>query len=217
MPAATAALPRPATPDRHLSLARRARLLSWLGLVWIGAEGAVSIIAGLTAGSVALLGFGVDSAIEAIASLVVIWRFTGARIRSELAERRAQKLVAAQFFLLAPYVGLAALQALVTGHRAEPTWLGIGLAATSAIGMPLLGAAKRRVGEQVGSLATRGEGMQNVLCGLLAGALLVGLLGNALAGLWWLDPIVALLIAAVAMREGLRGWRGEQTCACVAG
>ncbi len=197
-------------------LARRARLLSWLGLVWIGAEGAVAIGAGLAAGSVALIGFGVDSAIEAFASLVVIWRFTGSRIRSDAAERRAQKLVAAQFFVLAPYVGLAALEALITGERADPTWLGIGLAATSAAGMPLLGLAKRRVGEQIGSLATRGEGMQNVLCGLLAAALLIGLLGNALAGLWWLDPIVALLIAAVALREGLDAWRGEATCACAA-
>jgi divalent metal cation (Fe/Co/Zn/Cd) transporter len=189
-------------------------MLSWLGLAWIGAEGAVAVGAGLAAGSVALIGFGVDSAIEALASLVVIWRFTGSRIRSQVAERRAQKLVAAQFFLLAPYVAVAAIEALVTGERADPTWLGIGLAATSAAGMPLLGIAKRRLGEQLGSLATRGEGMQNVLCGLLAGALLIGLLGNAIAGLWWLDPIVALLIAAVALREGLGAWRGEQTCAC---
>jgi divalent metal cation (Fe/Co/Zn/Cd) transporter len=181
--------------------------------VWIGAEGAVAIAAGLAAGSVALIGFGVDSAIEAMASLVIIWRFTGSRLLSATAERRAQRLVALQFFVLAPYVGFEALHALIDGARPEVSWLGIALAATSAVGMPLLGQAKRRVGEQLGSLATRGEGMQNVLCGILALALLIGLVGNAAAGLWWLDPAVALGIAAVAVHEGRRAWRGE-ACGC---
>ena len=222
MASAGVALPRtphaadpgaPLTPDRHAALARRARRLSWLGLVWIGAEGVVAIAAGLAAGSVALIGFGIDSAIEGFASLVIIWRFTGSRLLSSAAERRAQRLVAAQFFLLAPYVAVEAVLALVGGHRPDPTWIGIFLAATSAVGMPLLGAAKRRVGEQLGSAATRGEGMQNVLCGMLAGALLVGLLANALLGAWWLDSVVALLIAGVAVREGMQAWRGDG-CAC---
>jgi divalent metal cation (Fe/Co/Zn/Cd) transporter len=218
--AATAVIPAPgvAAPHpspRHLALARRARMLSWLGLVWIGAEGAVAIAAGITAGSVALIGFGVDSAIEALASLVIIWRFTGSRLLSATAERRAQRLVAAQFFLLAPYLGIEAVHALTEGARPDASWVGIGLAATSAAGMPLLGMAKRRVGEQLGSLATRGEGMQNVLCGVLALALLVGLVGNALAGLWWLDPAVALGIAGVALYEGRRSWRGD-ACGCAA-
>ena len=121
--------------------------------------------------------------------------------------------MAAQFFLLAPYVTYGALQALITGDHPDASWIGIGLAATSAVGMPLLGIAKRRVGEQLGSLATRGEGMQNVLCGYLAGALLVGLLGNAAFGLWWLDPVAALVIAAVAVGEGLSAWRGDGCCA----
>jgi divalent metal cation (Fe/Co/Zn/Cd) transporter len=199
--------------DRHLVLARRARMLSWLSLIWIGAEGGVAILAGVMAGSTALIGFGADSAIEGLASVIIIWRFTGSRMFSDIAEGRAQKLVAIQFFLLAPYVAIEALRGLITGAHADPSWLGIGLAVTSAVGMPVLGIAKRRIGAELGSIATRGEGAQNVLCGYLAVGLLLGLLGNALFGLWWLDPVVALGIAAVAVREGRSAWRGEECCA----
>jgi len=128
------------------------------------------------------------------------------------AEERAQKLVAIQFFLLAPYVATEAILQLVHADRPETSWLGIGLAASSVIGMPLLGLAKRRIGDQLGSSATKGEGMQNVLCAYLAGGVLLGLLGNALFELWWLDPAAALAIAAVAVREGLGAWRGEGCC-----
>ncbi|MGI9082424.1 MAG: cation transporter [Thermoleophilaceae bacterium] len=213
-PADALAVPPPVLsgPDRA-ALMRRARLLSWLGLVWLGAEGAVAVAAGIAAGSVALIGFGADSVIEGLASFVIIWRFTGSRKESEHAERRAQRLVAAQFFLLAPYVAYGALHALLEGDRPEASWIGIGLAVTSAVGMPLLGIAKRRVGEHLDSRATRGEGMQNVLCGYLAGALLVGLVGNAALGLWWLDPVAALVIAGVAVWEGRSAWRGESCCA----
>lgn len=100
----------------------------------------------------------------------------------------------------------------MVGERPDASWLGIGLALTSAIGMPMLGMAKRRVGGQLGSRATRGEGMQNVLCGYLAVALLVGLLGNAALGLWWLDPVAALVIAGVALSEGRSAWRGDSCC-----
>jgi divalent metal cation (Fe/Co/Zn/Cd) transporter len=216
LPATTIDLPRPAAPsrERHLHLARRARLLSWLSLVWIGAEGGVAILAGVMAGSVALIGFGADSAIEGFASVVIIWRFTGSRVFSAVAENRAQKLVAIQFFLLAPYVAFEAARGLVTGAHADPSWLGIGLAVTSAVGMPLLGLAKRRIGQELGSMATRGEGAQNVLCGYLAVGLLAGLLGNALFGLWWLDPVVAFGIAGVAVREGMAAWRGDPCVHC---
>ena len=192
--------------------ARRARFLSWLSLVWMGAEGAIAITAGILAGSIALIGFGIDSAIEGVASLVIVWRFTGSRLLSEAAERRAQKLVAIQFFLLAPYVSFEAIHKLVTGEQPEVSWLGIALTATSLVGMPFLGLAKRRLAAQLGSAATRGEGTQNLLCAYLAGAVLVGLLGNAFFGLWWLDPLAALVIAAVALREGLESWRGEECC-----
>ena len=205
--------PTPSQTDLPwLRLARRARVLSWLSLAWMGAEGAIAIGAGIVAGSVALIGFGIDSAIEGLASLVIVWRFSGSRRFSERAETRAQKLVAVQFFLLAPYVAVEALRTLATGHHPEVSWLGIGLSVSSLVGMPILGIAKMRLADQLGSAATKGEGRQNLLCSYLAAALLVGLLGNALAGLWWLDPVVALAIAAVAVQEGREAWRGEGCC-----
>jgi len=196
-------------------LAGRARLLSWLSLAWMTVEGGVAIAAGLVASSIALVGFGLDSAIEGFASLVIVWRFTGRRIFSAAAETRAQRLVAVQFFLLAPYVAFESVRGLVAGDRPDVSWVGIGLAISSVILMPLLGIAKQRLAEQLGSPATKGEGRQNMLCAYLAGALLLGLLGNALAGAWWLDPAVGLLIAAVAVKEGREAWRGEG-CTCCA-
>ena len=196
-----------------LRAARRARLLSWISVAWMAAEGAVALAAGILAGSIALVAFGIDSVIEGFASLVIVWRFTGSRLRSDAAERRAQRLVAVQFFLLAPYVTVEALLHLAGGERADVSRLGIALAVSSLVGMPLLGVAKRRLALQLRSVATHGEGTQNLLCALLAGAVLVGLLGNAWFGLWWLDPLAALAIAAVAVREGLQSWRGEGCCA----
>ena len=197
------------------ALARRVRLLSWLSLAWMAVEGGVAIAAGAAASSIALIGFGLDSAIEGFASLVIVWRFTGARMFSAHAERRAQQLVAVQFFLLAPYVAVESVRALAGGERADASWVGIALAVSSVVLMPVLGIAKQRLADRLGSAATRGEGRQNLLCAYLAGALLLGLLGNALAGAWWLDPAVGLLIAAVAVKEGRDAWRGEG-CACCA-
>jgi divalent metal cation (Fe/Co/Zn/Cd) transporter len=212
--ASSAALPLAgAAPAERLRLARRARLLSWLSLAWMTVEGGVAIAAGLAAGSVALVGFGLDSAIEGFASAVIVWRFTGARVFSEAAERRAQRLVALQFFVLAPYVAVESVRALAGGERPDETLVGILLAAGSVVVMPALGVAKQRIARRLGSAATRGEGRQNLLCAYLAGALLVGLLGNAVAGAWWLDPAVGLLIALVAVREGLESWRGDGCCA----
>lgn len=197
-----------------LAAARRARVLSWISLVWMALEGAIAITAGVLAGSIALVAFGIDSAIEGLASLVIVWRFTGQRLLSKVAEQRAQKLVAVQFFLLAPYVAVEAGHALLTGERAETSWLGIALVTTSLVGMPVLGLAKRRLADTLGSVATRGEGTQNLLCAYLAAAVLAGLLGNAFLGLWWLDPVAALVVAAVAVREGLASWRGEGCADC---
>lgn len=209
-PAATAALPR---SEEWLRAARLTRLLSWLSLAWLGIEGAVAIVAGVMAGSIALIAFGLDSAIEGVASVVIIWRFSGSRLLSERAERRAQVLVAAQFFILAPFITYEGADKLVTGAEIETSWLGIGLTiATLAICQPL-GLAKRRLGAKLGSSATVGEGTQNLLCGYLAVAVLVGLLANALFGIWWLDPVVALGIAAVAVQEGRKALGGEG-CAC---
>lgn len=199
-----------------LSAVRKAKTLSWLSLVWMGLEGGIAIVAGILAGSVALIGFGIDSAIEGIASVVIIWRFTGARVLSHAAEQRAQKLVAIQFFLLAPYVAFEAIKALLNAEHAETSTLGMLLTASSVIGMPLLGIAKQRVARAVGSQATYGEGTQNLLCAYLAAAVFLGLAGNALFGAWWLDPIAALFIAAVALHEGRQTWRGEGCCAAPA-
>ena len=176
-------------------------------------EGGIAIAAGILAGSIALIGFGIDSAIEGVASVVIIWRFTGARVLSHSAEERAQKLVAVQFFLLAPYVTFEAVQHLATAERSAASVVGMVLTATSLIGMPLLGVAKQRVARQLGSQATHGEGTQNLLCAYLAAAVLLGLVGNSLFGWWWLDPIAALVIAVVATKEGIETWRGDGCCA----
>jgi divalent metal cation (Fe/Co/Zn/Cd) transporter len=203
----------PRRDEAWILAARRARILSWISLAWMGAEGALGIALGVAAGSIALIGFGLDSFIEGIASLVIVWRFTGARLHSEAAEQRAQKLVATQFFILAPLVTFEAMRQLIAGDEPSVSWLGIVLATTSLIGMPLLGVAKRRLADQLGSAATRGEGTQNLLCAYLAAAVLIGLLGNALFGLWCLDPLAALVIAGVAVREGIESWRGDGCCA----
>ena len=207
------AAPAPSQEERQ-RLARRVRVLSWASLGYMALEGGIAILAGILAGSVALIGFGIDSAIEGFASGIIVWRWASHRVNDENAERRAQKLVALQFFVLAPYVGYESITALIERERPDVSWLGIALSASSVVVMPYLGIAKQRLADQLGSAATKGEGRQNMLCAYLAAALLVGLLGNAAFGAWWLDPIVGLLIAAVAVKEGLEAWRGEG-CACV--
>jgi divalent metal cation (Fe/Co/Zn/Cd) transporter len=209
----SAPAPRREPSAEWLRAARRAKALSWLSLVWMGAEGAIAITAGILAGSIALIGFGIDSAIEGAASLVIVWRFTGHRLLSAASETRAQRLVALQFFLLAPYVTVEAIRHLITGAEVETSWLGMALTATSLVGMPVLGVAKQRLAQTLGSSATHGEGAQNLLCAYLAGAVFLGLAGNALLGWWWLDPIAALAIAGVAVKEGIETWRGEGCCA----
>jgi divalent metal cation (Fe/Co/Zn/Cd) transporter len=205
---------QPPTIDRdtYAEIGRRIKLLSWLSLAWMTVEGGVAITAGVLASSIALVGFGLDSVIEGLASVIVIWRFTGDRVFSHAAEERAQRLVAVSFFLLAPYVAVESARTLIEGDHAGTSALGIALAIGSLIFMPMLGIAKERLADRVGSAATKGEGRQNMLCAYLAAALLVGLLGNAALGAWWLDPLVGLLIAVVAVREGFESWRGEGCC-----
>lgn len=205
----------PARDAIWLERARLARRLSWTSLAWLCIEGGVAVAAGVIAGSVALVGFGLDSAIEGLASLIVVWRFTGSRMLSETSERAAQRLVAISFFLLAPYIAAEALRALVGVHHAQTSVVGICLTAGSLLICPWLGVAKRRVGGQLGSAATTGEGTQNVLCAYLAAATLVGLVANTAVGLWWLDPLAGLFIAAACVRAGRQTWRGEE-CACAA-
>jgi divalent metal cation (Fe/Co/Zn/Cd) transporter len=217
MPVALPTTPAVMPIDRetYRRLATRVKLLSWVSLAYMTLEGAIAILAGILAGSVALIGFGLDSAIEGFASAIIVWRFSGARMFSRAAEQRAQKLVAIQFFILAPYVGFESVQALLQDQRPDVSWLGIALSASSLVVMPYLGIAKQRIADQIGSAATEGEGRQNMLCAYLAAALLTGLLANAALGAWWLDPLIGLLIAAVAVKEGLEAWSGEG-CACTA-
>jgi divalent metal cation (Fe/Co/Zn/Cd) transporter len=196
-------------------LVRRARLLAWLGLGWHVAEAAVAIVAGVIASSVALVGFGADSLVEAAAGVVVIWLMTNARSASQAAERRAQQLIAASFALLAVYISVEAIRDLAAGLHPDPSWVGVGLAIVTLAAMPPLARAKRRVGEQLGSSATASESRQTMLCAYLSAALLVGLLANAVVGWSWADPVVALVIAAVAGREARDAWRGD-SCGCCA-
>jgi divalent metal cation (Fe/Co/Zn/Cd) transporter len=193
-------------------LVARARLLARLGIAWHAIEAAVAVAAGVAAGSIALVGFGADSVIESVAGFVLLWRFGGDRHSSDAAERRAYRLIGLSFYAIAAYVGVEAVRQLIDGSHPETSWVGIGLAAFTLATMPPLAIAKARVAEQLGSAATKAEGRQNMLCAYLSAALLVGLGANAIAGWWWADPITALVIAAVAVREGRESWRGEGCC-----
>jgi divalent metal cation (Fe/Co/Zn/Cd) transporter len=196
-----------------LRAAQWARWLAWASLVWMTVEGTVGLVAGFQANSIALVGWALSSVVEGLASVIVIWRFTGPRTLSETAEARAQKAVAISFWLLAPYVAIESIRNLLTRETPETTLLGIGLTISSLLLMPALGIAKQRLGNRLSSSATAGVGTQNLLCAYLAGAVLVGLVGNSLWGWWWLDPVAGLLVAAVAIKEGREAWRGENCCA----
>jgi divalent metal cation (Fe/Co/Zn/Cd) transporter len=205
-------LVQPLAPRERQRLVRQAKILAWGGIAYHFAEFAVAVGAGVAAGSIALIGFGADSLIEALAGFVVLWLFTGGRIGSDRAERRAQQLIAASFFALAAYVAIESVRSLIGGHEPDPSWLGIGLAAFTMPTMPLLALVKRRIGQRLGSAATVKEASQTQLCAYLSVTLLIGLLANALAGWWWADPTAALVIAAVAVKEGRETWRGEGCC-----
>ena len=212
----TMAEPAPSVPARDAGWLRAARLtrwLSWGSLAYMGVEGSVGVWQGAVAGSIALVGWGLASFIEGLASVVIVWRFTGSRTLSDTAEGRAQRLVAIQFFILAPYVLVESTRTLLEGGHPDVTVIGMALTASSVVLMPLLGQAKRRLALQLDSGATAGEGTQNILCGIQAAAVLVGLAANAAVGAWWLDPLIGLFIAFVAIREGREAWRGE-SCAC---
>jgi divalent metal cation (Fe/Co/Zn/Cd) transporter len=189
-----------------------ARRLSWFSLAWMTAEGALGLAAGVDNGSISLVAWALGSVIEGLASVIVIWRFTGSRLASEGAERRAQQAVAVSFLLLAPYVAAEAAWDLVSGHRASASALGLAVTAASLVLMPALGYAKRRLGARLDSGATAGEGTQNLLCAAQAGAVLAGLAATAAWGWSWLDPAVALLLAGWAVREGISAWRGDNCC-----
>ena len=198
---------------RWLAQARYARWLAWASLAWMTAEGGVGLAAGIAAGSVALTGWALGSAIEAMASVIVMWRFTGPRTLSETAERRAQKAVAVSFWLLAPYIVIEAVRDLAGHHPASASLAGIILTASSVIIMPTLGLTKRRLGKRLHSGATAGEGTQNLMCAAQAAAVLAGLAVIAIwPGGWPVDPVIALGIAAWSVWEGRQSWQSSGCC-----
>jgi divalent metal cation (Fe/Co/Zn/Cd) transporter len=203
---------RPLAASERARLVARARFLAWLGIGWHAVEAAVAVAAGLAASSIALIGFGADSVVESLAGLILIWRFAGERSSSEAAERSAQRLIAATFFIIAAYVSVEATRTLAGGDHPEASWVGIALAAVTLVTMPILAGAKARVGEQLSSSATKSEGRQNLLCAYLSAALLAGLGANALLGWWWADPATAFAIAGIAVHEGRQSWRGDACC-----
>ena len=175
-------------------------------------EGAVGVLAGVEANSISVLTWAASSAVEGLASAIVIWRFTGRRTLSEHSERRAQRWVAASFFLLAPYFLYESVDRLINGTQANAAPLAIAVTATSVVLMPLLGWAKLRLGRRLDSGATAGEGIQNLLCAAQAAAALVAVIAAG-AGVPFIDPVAALLIAAIAGKEGVELWRGGD-CEC---
>ena len=198
-------------PTRRRQLGRRAQLLAAASVSYNTIEAVIAITAGLVAGSIALVGFGLDSIVEVSSGLIILWQFRHPLPESR--ERRALRLMALSFFALAGYVTFEALRALIGGHQPDASPVGIGLAAASLVIMPFLSWAQRRTGRSLGSNAVVADATQTLLCTYLSAVLLAGLVLNATLGWSWADPIAGLVIAAVAVREGLEAWRGEG-CAC---
>jgi divalent metal cation (Fe/Co/Zn/Cd) transporter len=207
----TSASVRPAAAGRAV-LNRRARRLAYATAGYNLAEGAVAVAAGVAASSTALIGFGLDSFVEVSSALVVIWQFRSHQ--PETRERMALRLIGVSFFALAAWVGFESVRSLLGGSEADPSPVGIGLAAVSLVVMPLLVWAKRRTGRQLGSATVVADSMQTLLCTYLSAILLAGLLLNAALGWSWADPLAALVIAAVAVREGIEAWKGEACDDC---
>lgn len=200
-----------ASPARRATLIRRAQLLAAASVAYNVVEGVIAITAGNIAGSSALVGFGLDSFVEVSSGLIILWQFRHAMPESR--ERTAQRLIAVSFFALAAYLTVDAGHALLTGAQPDGSPIGIGLAVASLAIMPFLSLWQRRTGRELGSGAVEGDGTQTLLCTYLSAVLLVGLVLNATLGWAWADPIAALVIAAVAAREGWQNWQGDDCCA----
>lgn len=199
------------TPTRRVVLARRIRLLVGATIAYNLIEAVVAIGAGVAASSTALIGFGLDSVIEVSSAAVVAWQFAGRDPQAR--EGVALRLIAFSFFALAGYVTVESVRALVGGASAGHSGVGIALAAVSLAIMPALSLAQRRAGRELGSRTAVADSKQTLLCTYLSAVLLVGLLLNSLAGWSWADPAAALVIAAVAVKEGRDAWRGDACCA----
>ena len=197
-------------PSRRAALVRRARLLAGASVAYNVVEAVVAIASGRVADSTALVGFGLDSTVEVMSGLVILWQF-GHPVPEER-EHLARRLIAVSFFALAAYVTFESVRSLVGGERPDTSVVGIILAALSLAVMPLLSHWQRRTGRELGSGAVVADGTQTLLCTYLSAVLLAGLLANALLGWWWLDAVAALVIAGVAVREGRSNWRGDACC-----
>ncbi len=201
---------------RHQAVARQ-KWLTGATIGWNAVEGVVAIAAGVAAGSVSLIGFGLDSGIEVSAAVILAWRLAQERRTGckQDADRRAQRLIAVSFAALALYVGVESARDLVLAHRPGESPVGIAIAAVSLVVMPVLALAKRRLAPMIGSRAVEAEATQTVLCALMSGGLLLGLGANAALRWWWADPLAGLLIAALAGYETVNVWRAdslEHTC-----
>jgi divalent metal cation (Fe/Co/Zn/Cd) transporter len=198
-------------PVDRARLGRRARLLAGASVSYNAVEGVIAVAAGLVAGSVALVGFGLDSAVEVSSGLVVLWQFRHRLPESR--EQQALRLIALSFFALSAFVAVESVRAVLTGARPDASPVGIGLAVASLLVMPLLAWAQRRTGRALHSSSVVADSNQTLLCTYMSAALLLGLGLNALLGWWWADPVAGLLIAAIAAKEGRQAWRGEGCCA----
>jgi len=198
-----------------LRTARRARTLSWASLAWMTVEGVVGLIAGFDANALSVIVWAASSFVEGLASMIVIWRFTGSRTLSAHSERTAQRLVVGSFLLLIPFFVYEAVHRMIVGSEPTANVLGIAVTASAIVLMPALGWAKLRLGARLGSSATAGEGVQNLMCAAQAAAALIALLGAA-AGLGLIDPIAALIVSAIAAKESIELWRGEGDDCCAA-
>lgn len=218
MTLAAGPVPANAIDDRDAAV-RRSRWLNAATIGWNTVEGVVAVLAGLAAGSVSLVGFGFDSAIEVSAAIVLAWRLHQERRGGcmQASDRRATRAIAASFAVLAAYVGVEAIRDLTVRDAPDTSTVGIVVAALSLAVMPALSRAKRRLAPTLGSAAVVADANQTNLCALLSAVLLVGLGANAAVGWWWADPVAGLGIAALAGTEARRTWRAESledTC-CV--
>jgi divalent metal cation (Fe/Co/Zn/Cd) transporter len=206
-------MPSPArlSPDRRLRLARTIRLLVAATITYNVVEAVVAITAGALASSTALIGFGLDSVIEVSSAAAVAWQFAGPDHAKR--ERTALRIIAVSFFALAGYVTVESARALLGAERAEHSTVGLVLAGLSLLVMPVLSAAQRRAGRELGSTSAVADSKQTLLCTYLSAVLLVGLGLNSLFGWWWADPAAAVIIAVVAAKEGRDAWRGDSCCA----
>lgn len=203
---------RPAVDaQRRQVLSRRIRLLVAATITYNVIEAIVAVVEGSRVSSTALIGFGLDSVIEVSSAAAVAWQFAGADPQAR--EKVALRLIAFSFFGLAAFVAIDSVRSLSSGGEAQHSRVGIALAATSLAIMPLLSWAQRRAGRELGSRSAVADSKQTLLCTYLSAVVLVGLLLNTLCGWSWADPIAALFIAAIAVREGLLAWRGDGCCA----